>query len=147
MNELEAFQQEMKQYLAIGGEKRTLYGKNLYKTYLNQAKEMGLSSLQTQKMLERLVAYISASDGQINRSEYEFCNNALFTVTADEFLEMCRKNMMPNEVNQLREYSRKDFKKFGHKSAFYIIALFIISANNEASVDEQKKVCALFGLI
>jgi hypothetical protein len=74
MNELEAFQQEMKQYLAIGGEKRTLYGKNLYKTYLNQAKEMGLSSLQTQKMLERLVAYISASDGQINRSEYEFCN-------------------------------------------------------------------------
>ena len=33
MNELEAFQKEMKQYLAIGGEKRTLYGKNLYKNY------------------------------------------------------------------------------------------------------------------
>ena len=79
MNELEAFQKEMKQYLAIGGEKRTLYGKNLYKNYLNQAKEMGLSSLQTQKMLERLISYISASDGQINRSEYEFCNNSLFS--------------------------------------------------------------------
>ena len=108
---------------------------------------MGLSSLQTQKMLERLISYISASDGQINRSEYEFCNNSLFTVTADEFLEMCRKNMMPNEVNQLREYAHKDFKKCGHKSALYIIALFIISANNEATIDEQKKVCALFGLI
>lgn len=52
MNELEAFQQEMKQYLAIGGEKRTLYGKNLYKTYLNQAKEMGLSSYKHKRCLK-----------------------------------------------------------------------------------------------
>lgn len=147
MKELEAFSVEMKKYLALGGEKRTLYGKNLYNTYLNQAKEMGLSSLQTQRMLERLVAYVSASDGQINRSEYEFCNNALFTVTADEFLDVCRKNMMPSEVNVLREYCHKDFQKFGHKSALYIIALFIISANNEATIDEQRKVCALFGII
>ena len=147
MSELETFAVELKQYLAIGGEKRTLYGKNLYVSYQNQAKEMGLSSLQTQKMLERLVSYVSASDGQINRSEYEFCNNALFTVTADEFLDMCRKNMMPTEVNALREFAHKSFEKYGHKSALYIIALFIVSANNEATIDEQKKVCALFGLI
>ena len=147
MSELETFALEMKKYLAIGGEKRTLYGKNLYANYLAQAKEMGLSSLQTQKMLERLVAYVSSSDGQINRSEYEFCNNALFTVTADEFLDMCRKNMLPTEINTLRDYAKKDFKKFGHKSALYIIALFIASANNEATIDEQKKICSLFGLI
>ena len=147
MSELEIFADEMKRYLALGGEKRTLHGKNLYNSYLVQAKEMSLSSLQTQKMLERLVAYVSASDGQINRSEYEFCNNALFTVTADEFLDMCRKNMMPTEVNILREHCRLAFKKYGHKCALYIIALFIVSANNEATIDEQKKVCALFGLI
>lgn len=147
MSDLEVFSNELKQYLALGGEKRTLYGKNLYKTYQNQAKELGLSSLQTQKMLERLVAYVSASDGQINRSEYEFCNNALFTVTADEFLDMCRKNMMPSEVNSLREFAHKSFQKYGHKCALYIIALFIASANNEATVDEQRKVCTLFGLI
>lgn len=147
MNDVEQFSYELKQYLKLGQEKRTNYGKNLYNNYIDQAKEMGLSTLQTQRQLERLVAFMSASDGEINRSEYEFCNNALFTVTADEFLDMCRKNMLPSEVSQLRDFAKESFKKYSHKSALYIIALFIISANNSVTIDEQKKLCTLFGLI
>lgn len=147
MNDIEQFAYDVKQFLKIGQEKRTIYGKNLYNNYLEQAKEMGLSSLQTQRMLERLVAYTSASDGEVNRTEYEFCNNALFTVTADEFLDMCRKNMLPSEVSALREFAKQSFKKYSHKSALYIIAVFIIAANNSVTVDEQKKICALFGIL
>ena len=42
MNDVEQFSYELKQYLKLGQEKRTNYGKNLYNNYIDQAKEMGL---------------------------------------------------------------------------------------------------------
>ena len=146
MTNLEQFFEDMRQFLKLGQEKRIIYGKNFADRYYTQVEEIGVSKLEARQMLERLVALMSASDGEINRSEYEFCNSCLFTIEADTFLKACRKYVLPSETKILRDFARKNYETFGHKSYFYIISIFIIAANNNIGVDEQKSLCNLFGI-
>lgn len=146
MTNLEQFFEDMRQFLKLGQEKRIIYGKTFTDKYYNQVESIGVSKLEARGMLERLVAYMSASDGEINRSEYEFCNACLFTIEADTFLKTCRKYILPNETKILRDFAHKNYEAFGHKSYFYIIAIFIIAANNNIDVSEQKKLCNIFGI-
>ena len=146
MTGLEQFFEDMRQFLKLGQEKRVLYGKNFTDKYYKQVEEIGVSKLEARQMLERLVAYMAASDGEINRSEYEFCNVCLFTIEADSFLKICRKYVLPSETKILRDFAKKNYDAFGHKSYYYILAIFIVAANNNISVDEQKKLCNIFGI-
>ena len=146
MTNLEQFFEDVKQMLKLGQEKRVLYGQTFADKFYKQAEGANISRLEARENLERLVAYMSASDGEISRSEYEFCNVALFTIDAETFLKKCRKYVLPSETEILRDFARKNYELFGHKSYFYLLAIFIVAANNNVSVDEQKKLCNIFGI-
>lgn len=146
MTNLETFFEDIKQMLKLGQEKRTIYGKTFADKFYKQAEGVGISKAEARQNIERLVAYMSASDGEISRTEYEFCNNCLFTIDAESFLKICRKYVLPSETQILRTFARKNYELFGHKSYFYLLAIFIVAANNSVSVDEQKKLCNIFGI-
>ena len=147
MTNVEQFLEDIRQYLNLGQEKRIAYGKTFAEKYFEQVEPLGITQDQAKEMLERLVVFMSASDGEINKSEYDFCNNCLFTIDEEKFLKTCRHYMLPSETKILREYAKKNYDKFGHSSYYYILAIFIVAANNTISVDEQKKLCSLFGII
>ena len=147
MTNLEQFFEDIRQFLNLGQEKRVAYGKTFTDKYFEQVAKLEYTEDVAKEMLERLVVFMSASDGEINKSEYDFCNNCLFQIDEEKFLKTCRHYMLPSETKILREFAKKNYEEFGHTSYYYILAIFIVAANNTISVDEQKKLCSLFGII